>query len=252
MLRDEAERCKCFARDGTGCIFMRTALLEAFHIIPFGINWNERRLYELSRCADFTYLLSDGDMPRGALLTGGVCRSDKAWNMLSLNLQLHTWWALGYFGLKYLGITPAEDGDDVTIRLQFQWMPRRAEHRKDAGDRGTEPHWTRKVGLGEEAAKMVRGWKERESYGSTDAAPPGGLVCASDVDGRTISSGRVAELRMPRGDAEDIRAMVELRWACIRIAGMAGAVGCRDFLEETKEALDARMREAAKEWWGRP
>lgn len=246
MARDEAERTKCLYRDSSGCIFMRSALPEAFHIVPFGINWNERRLYELSRLADFTYLLSDGDTSRGALLTGGVCRSDKAWNMLSLNLQLHTWWALGYFGLEYLGITPAEDGDNVTVRLQFHWMPRRAEHRADAAARGTESHWTREVGLDEEAARMVRGWKEREPYGSLDPVRLGGGVSAVDANGRSISSGRVAELRMPRVDAEDMRVMVELQWACIRIAGMAGGMGSRDFLEESREAIDARRREEAE------
>lgn len=37
--------------------------------------------------------------PRG----GGLGASDKAWNMVSLNTQVHRYWSKGFFGLKWVG-----------------------------------------------------------------------------------------------------------------------------------------------------
>lgn len=60
---------------------------------------------------------------RASLVTGGrPVATDKAWNMLCLNPQLHRWWGEARFGLKCLGVTPTPTGG-ATVCIQFIWMP---------------------------------------------------------------------------------------------------------------------------------
>ena len=57
-----------------------------------------------------------GTRDQAAGLLFGVGRSGRAWNMVSLERQLHTWWTLGYWGMRCLGVLPVcgdGDGDDA-------------------------------------------------------------------------------------------------------------------------------------------
>src|SRR6185437_7481672 len=45
-------------------------------------------------------------------------------------------------------------------------------------------------------------------------------------------SGRVWEIRIATDDAENMKAMVDLQWACIQIDTMSGAAGSPDFLTD--------------------
>ncbi|SPN99153.1 uncharacterized protein DNG_02188 [Cephalotrichum gorgonifer] len=239
--RDQIERSKCIDRDRSSCILLGTSSPEACHIIPFAINSNQRSLTEVFGQQGFHYLWSSADpILRHKLLTDHLGCSDKVWNMISLNRQLHKWWAEPFFALKCLGIIPALGrGMNATIKLQFHWTPRRAQlQQTDPQGKGkgkdTDQHWARPVNLyNGEATNMVSDWKERRCYGTPEILSMGGIVSAADAaTGRILQTGRVVELRMPLQDAEDMRAMVDLQWACVQIASMSGAAGQDDFLED--------------------
>ena len=105
--RDEKERMKCIARDHGACIFMGPASPEACHVIPFTVNATEAGRAQLLAVRHAFDLILGSEPPRRyKLLTDHLGCSDKSWNMLSLNRQLHKWWSETYFAIKCLGIAP--------------------------------------------------------------------------------------------------------------------------------------------------
>lgn len=253
------EREKCIYRDRSACILLGTANPEACHIIPFAINSTQRSVAEVWDRRRFDCLWPDTPVRRHRLLTGHLGCSDKVWNMISLNRQMHKWWSEAFFALKCLGIIPAQDlSGDATIQLQFHWMPRRAEGQQQtrqtdlkgkgwAGATDASLHWARPVNLNNgEAMKMVNDWKERTQYGTPDILPTGGTVSAADAATcRLLQTGHIVELQMSLEEAENIKAMVELQWACLQIASMSGAAGWNDFLEDPD---DDNYGDPVREW----
>ncbi|KAK3358212.1 hypothetical protein B0T25DRAFT_178189 [Lasiosphaeria hispida] len=70
------------------------------------------------------------------LFSSKIGVSDRSWNEISLNGQLHIWWSLAYFAFKPLGIdgtiTKGLDPSGITkhytrVKLQFHWMLRRKD-----------------------------------------------------------------------------------------------------------------------------
>ncbi|EPE07153.1 hypothetical protein F503_07804 [Ophiostoma piceae UAMH 11346] len=188
---------------------------------------------------------------RATLVTGSrPGTTDKAWNMLCLNPQLHRWWGEMRFGLKCLGVTPTPTGG-ATVSIPFVWMPQ-----QQSSPRGQSKAWMRTdawrqllcmdTGEGEE---WLAEWRERARYGtaprpgSDDANAPGaavpnspnshgGIVAAVDArTGRPLRSGAMFSVPLSvLADAHNMKAMLDLQWACINIACMSAAAGSDDFL----------------------
>lgn len=241
--REEKERMKCIARDHGACILMSTASLEACHVIPFTVNATEAgraRLLAVRHAFD----LIPGSEPahRYKLLTDHLGCSDKSWNMLSLNRQLHKWWSGTYFAIKCLGIAPTQSQvGAVTIRLQFQWMPLR----------DTTQHWKRPIDLkGGEAVKMVQEWEAKRRYGTAGLLPSGGVVAAAEAAPFwPLQTGHVVELHMPPEDAENMKTMVDMQWACIQVASMSGAADWDDFFERPEDDPGEAAFQDSVAWW---
>ncbi|RSM14650.1 hypothetical protein CEP52_001322 [Fusarium oligoseptatum] len=104
--RDKDERDKCFERDGKACVLMRTVDPHVCHIIPF--SWNNKELNIRNTALVFehaaAFLGRDWKRKYQTHLQNPGCPggSDKAWNMICLNLQLHHWWGKARLGFKYL------------------------------------------------------------------------------------------------------------------------------------------------------
>jgi hypothetical protein len=152
-------------------------------------------------CFEDTLLfISDGDrasnneMMRWFTARLGV--SDMAWNMISLNTQLHRWWGMAYLGFKYQGILPGPTDEQRLIRVQFHWMPRRLSDERDEED-------------------------IRAHLQSTWASQQG--VAAFRTTGRPVATGDVFDVVVAAEDAFRMRRALELQWVLIRVAALAGA-----------------------------
>jgi len=169
--------------------------------------------------------------------------SDRTWNMISMNKQMHDWWSNARFGLKCLGIYP--DGEDIwVVRLQFHWMKR-----QDMRDPYREITLT-----AEEVKKFIEGLTTY--YDDADKHDDESEAAASAADARSnwaLRSGRIFQIRMGPGEepemtaqrmAEKMKAMLDFQWNCIRISVMSGAAGSPEFLEDDNndDATDDRIR----------
>ncbi|KAF4967664.1 hypothetical protein FSARC_4823 [Fusarium sarcochroum] len=91
-LRDRNEKARCLKRDGNVCVVTGTAEPEAYHIVPF--TWNDtyehtERTALLDR-GSACILEPDLDMRTSYLADSDeLGASDKAWNMICLNPELH-------------------------------------------------------------------------------------------------------------------------------------------------------------------
>ncbi|KAJ4861529.1 HNH endonuclease domain-containing protein [Trichoderma breve] len=221
--RNANERKKCLVRDGNACVLMQTAMPEVCHILPFSISTTDAALRFFShKCGSLIYGLQFGTDDNKTLTDMSKNRgwSDKAWNMLCLNRQLHAWWAEGYFALKYLG-TIEESKEASIVQVQFHWMPRNG---LDCQQNCTIP----------EALEAMR----------RTVSDDNGFIKASRASsGRSLATGQVFDIPVHPDDAPNMKIMIDLQWAIIRVAALSGAAGYIDELD--KEYRDPWDEDAA-------
>ncbi|KAK0613948.1 hypothetical protein B0T14DRAFT_290883 [Immersiella caudata] len=194
------------------CAVLGTAEPHVCHVIPFSSCKNPEKLATFASCLrpSLPLLLDkDADTRLSPNFTGGVGVSDKLWNMVSLNPQLHAWWGKAYFGLKCLGILP--DNEESLVRVQFVWMPRVASiWREDDRDED-----------------------ELRAYLTNDRSPlveQG--VAAFHLSGRPLSTGDIFDIPVAKADAKKMKMAFDLQWAMIRIAALTGGADVDDALIE--------------------
>ena len=194
--------------DHSRCAVLGTTEPHVCHIIPFSSCKNPKKLAAFASCLRPSLpLLLDKDADTRLLpnFTGGVGVSDKLWNMVSLNPQLHVWWGKAYFGLKCLGILP--DKEESLVRVQFVWMPRVASMWRE-DDRDED---------------------ELRAYLTNDRSPlvkQG--VAAFHLSGRPLSTGDIFDIPVAKADAKKMKMAFDLQWAMIRIAALTGGADVDD------------------------
>ncbi|KAK5996537.1 hypothetical protein PT974_01872 [Cladobotryum mycophilum] len=103
--RDNGEKKACLKRDKFLCVLTKTADPEVCHIIPFAVNDSLSKVRAMNtNMIHVETLLGKAFTTEFKKLATGLGRSDKQWNMISLNEKLHSWWGRGKIGLKCLEI----------------------------------------------------------------------------------------------------------------------------------------------------
>jgi hypothetical protein len=211
-----------------------TADPEVCHIIPFAINSNLKNMRKIRKRMIAASLLAPDPQNRWALLAESLGGTDKAWNMLALNRQLHKWWAKCYFAFRCLGITPQSEGQSI-IQLQFCWMKQQKpiKAKRKGKNQHDSNHWIREIDPdSDNNKKLVEDWKAQIHAGVPDACEAG-VVWATDANShQPLLSGHTLKIQMATEDALNMKAMIDLRWACIQMATMSGAAGWPDFWVE--------------------
>ena len=205
VTRDNNEKAERARLDKHRCVVLGTGNAEICHIIPFSANSKEEYRVRLRKYFGpvLPFMFSDAleqhddsgddseddemDVDSGDLdpLTEFTiqCRdvfaskpgiSDRAWNQISLNRQLHKWWSEGFlafeplyidYGFTFMSDTPPV-GTPKTftrIKLQFRWMPRRKNPGSEA-----PPLEISKKSQNRESLSSILG----KTYGDLDPANP--------------------------------------------------------------------------------
>ncbi|KAJ4227212.1 hypothetical protein NW759_004582 [Fusarium solani] len=110
----------CRARDDDACVLMRTNDPHVCHIIPF--SWNNS-YQNLGKTRD-VFMYAEAFLGRAWMTEfepliqdfQNLGSSDKIWNMICLNIQMHAWWSKARFGLKCIGFRPTTKGESVVTR----------------------------------------------------------------------------------------------------------------------------------------
>lgn len=232
--RNRTESDKCKARDSFSCIITKGDDPEACHIIPF--TWNETEEHRrkttdhITRLRDMVEIESVLVRP----LHEGLGGSDKAWNMLSLDPRLHTYWGKAYFGIRRIGQLEdkAAPFDSVTsVQLQFIWLPRRVSA-KDAKGKAIA-HADDLVDIDRERLLLeTSGQRPKVNYKhnsivlsatATDTHIPVGKRAFHVETTAQIYSGQVFEVKMPTPQVQRFNIMIDLQWSMICMAAISGA-----------------------------
>ncbi|CAK7232072.1 hypothetical protein SCUCBS95973_008138 [Sporothrix curviconia] len=244
--RDRQQSEVCMERDGDRCVVMGTLHPEVCHIIPFSANNSMEKLYELLKTNDILKALVGS---HSSLLLAKPGCSDRSWNMICLNRQLHTWWGRGYFAFRCLGITPAavtagNKPPGVIVALQFHWMPHQTTGKAAVGR-------SKQRVPGNGHRQWVQDWDQRPRYGGGGSATADqkGIVAASyATTSRLVQSGHVINIAMPSmEDGVRMKAMLDIQWACIRIASMSAAAEDPEFLRDPFDDWESDWDEYAEE-----
>lgn len=184
--------------DGGRCLITGTANPDVCHIIPRATCARQKLQAQFALHFDkASTLVWDGETDNlNAWFTAGLGVSDKAWNMISLNTQLHRWWGKAYFGFRCQGILPGPNDIQQLIRLQFHWLPGALSNECDEEDLRTH---------------LSSVWGPREG------------VAAFRVTGQPITTGDVFDVVVAAEDALKMKAAFDLQWALIRVAALVGA-----------------------------
>jgi hypothetical protein len=221
--RNNTEATRRLALDNKACIIMTTADPEVCHIIPFASCANHSNVEDFAGYLDesqeiFFSTYTEASTARQHFASGlGV--SDKAWNMISLNQQLHFWWGKPYFGLKYLGSSISDDISMSSITVQFYWLPKLAK-----------------------GARLERDAEQIKRLLNTKAVPDGGFITASRASGHKIQTGDVFHIKVPTDDADKMKEALNLQWALIRIAALTGGVDAPELDDDKSDDFLNRFR----------
>lgn len=170
-----------------------------------------------------------------AELTSDVGCSDKSWNMICLSAQLNVWWNKALFKLRVHDSKEDLDSEDhIIVTLMFQWTSKRK------GD---------KLELDE-----LFDWDKGMS--ALDSKPREDINVQNMTTSRSIQTGDLFDVNMPKEDAKHFEHMITIQWNAISILEMAGGAGNPDLLlhyesdsdsdlEEPLQPLDADVGEAS-------
>jgi len=182
--------------------------------------------------------------------------SDKSWNEICLNRQLHDWWGQGFFALKPLGIdgkfqskATNKKGHVTTytrVKVQFHWMPRY-----------TNLAHTISEGITPRALSSLVG----KTFGDLDLTDDSNPVFALDRKvsvSHLVETGDIFYLKVELRYADRMLAALQIQWAAIKILAMAGGAESLDDVGDHPDYLDENLNwlghrgvtipELIKEW----
>lgn len=170
------------------------------------------------------------------LINDELGRSDKAWNMLPISPQLHRYWSKPYWAIKFIGITPLYQGPEEAdvkqiVTMRFQWL------RHKNGD----PKRHINVDNNNDCQIMLDGLA---SDSITCLGFEGMVTAHCGRSNQPIVSGQDFNVVLDTvEDADKMKKMLEIQWACITIAAMCGAAGPRDDSNDDLSEFDFEREE---------
>ncbi|KAM7223513.1 hypothetical protein V8F06_000987 [Rhypophila decipiens] len=163
--------------------------------------------------------------------------SDRRWNLVCLDKQLHGFWGKACFALKSLGIIEAgepvteglttkhptneENQDDTTVhlKLQFHWMPKRINKALLKPEERTK--------------EAILGQFDGYWGNPRDPAP---RVAFYRSNGRLLRSGDIIRVAVKRRHCQKMKLAFDVQWALTNICALAG--GADVFDEESPHYSD--------------
>ena len=212
-VRSDKEKNKRKVLDDDRCIVLGTAHPDICHIIPHSFNKTPLKVAWLQENLDSVapfFNLDDTDLH--TLFSHRVGVSDRRWNLVSLEKQLHDWWGRFYFAFKYLGTTEPLAGNDeaiATLKIQFHWMPRKADNNYLTTEERTAQNWTAQF---------------KASYGDPTTTKPSCAI-TRPANGRIIKTGDLFYVRIAEKKLDKMVHAFAVQWALTKILAMAGGAG---------------------------
>ncbi|RSM14632.1 hypothetical protein CEP52_001163 [Fusarium oligoseptatum] len=238
--RNKTQSKNCRIRDKAACVLMGTNDPHVCHIIPF--SWNNS--YENLEKTSGVFFHAEAFLSRVWMKQFGgsiqnprvLASSDKTWNMICLNMQMHAYWREARFGLECLGYRPGAEGESV-VTLQFNWMPRSAMKPTDEMNlQGKDSDFDR----------MVNSVESFWQGGSIPTSAELGQI----KSGVPLISGHLIEIEMPSSDAPLFKAMIDFQWAMVVVAALSGAADDEDsfdtYLRTMEWVEEQKSRNAAR------
>ena len=174
--------------------------------------------------------------------------SDKSWNMLSLNPQLHRYWSKGLFGFKLLkdGGEDARAGNTqdspsanefASIQVEFRWLSSKiatalGAFLEDDTTGGSKGDTTRVVKLDAGNVETIAQAIDSARFPSTTLSNVPGVTAHHAKSGRPIESGHIITLRVKREDKEKMEVALQAQWVALQMAAFCGAAEVADELDE--------------------
>lgn len=144
-----------------------------------------------------------------AFCASGVGCSDKDWNMICLNSQVHDWWAKAYFGLKCLGVSTTDTDGMSRLQIQFHWLQRHT------GDPVTP------VEMEVDAIREMLATVQTETDGYRSGST------------RPLQTGQTFYINGLENDkARKMKLMLDIQWACVRVVAMSEAAFSPELLNK--------------------
>ncbi len=150
------------------------------------------------------------------LITSELGCSDKAWNMLSINTELHRYWSRPYWAVKCVSIMPLDQGPKQTLTMRFQWL------RHSNGD----PTRRINISTATDCYTMLDGLSTPAAEGGKCPGGEGFVTANCRPSNQPIASGQDFHVVLDTlEDATKMKKMLEIQWACITLAAMSGGAG---------------------------
>ncbi|KAJ4135072.1 hypothetical protein NW768_004685 [Fusarium equiseti] len=237
--RNESEKNACRKREGHKCLFTRMAQGEVTHILPFTWNDTDDAIHATRAVSGALYTFFSDDLVSELhelfADPADPGSSDKWWNMIYMNAQLHIFWGTAGFGLHCSGIGPhiePEKADNLDteplcdITIKFHWLQHRDVKPTDRIVLEGNDNGFMEMTNAQTKYEEARSEPSKHSQGNSH-------IDAMAMDTRTtIISGDEFTLTMPKEDAFKCKRMLDVQWHLIRIAAMCGAAEYPELLPD--------------------
>ncbi|KAM0558007.1 hypothetical protein ACHAPJ_005174 [Fusarium lateritium] len=208
------EEIKCLERDGNACAITRLPDPEVCHIYPFTFNDAEDTvgLFEATKSLlggkfynHYRQYFADPSQPTA---------TNRIWNMICLHPKLQSWWYKGYFAFKCMGIQlmPGSMNDEVTVVLQFRWMP---------GISRKLDNLIRLYGAPNDFDTLI---KEVNEFHDLIDSKSQHLEDLRATGMQLPTSGHYLFFIMTMEDSLKFKDMIDLQWACIKLVALSGGL----------------------------
>ncbi|KAK0753546.1 hypothetical protein B0T18DRAFT_397130 [Schizothecium vesticola] len=173
------------------------------------------------------------------IFTSKIGVSNKSWNEICLNRQLHNWWGRGFFAFKPLGIDgkfqvtlTSPKGHSITytqLKLQFHWMPRQNDLLRGISEDVSPQELSSTVG------------KTYRDLDLTDSLNPVFALDRRSSISHHVQTGDIVYVKVEPRYAERMLAAFRIQWAAIKILAMAGGAESLDDVGDHPDYLDENL-----------
>ncbi|KAI9897162.1 hypothetical protein N3K66_008184 [Trichothecium roseum] len=221
--RSVAQKKVATDRDGNVCILTRSCIVEVCHILPFAWTKTENKTAVTNVYLGISLALEPYlgrqqhlELVKLASQVGGL---NWAWNMITLKSSLHSCWGRAYMGLKYEGQTPNTSlPNHIDVEMAFYRL----------GRNKVKPSAV--VDLDPSSPRWIDGLEGIDAFG-----------CIRDFDCVSMDQlrdGLRVTVTLPEDDVNKFVAMINLQWACVRVARLCGGGEAPDDLPSFRDMDD--------------
>ena len=123
-MRNDKARDDASDRDGDKCVMQKTPNPEMAHLFSFAATRTLEAVFKTKNCFVVTrYAFGESFFKKWIPFVSRLGGLEYLWNLLGLNVQLHSWLDIGFLAFRFLEGSQRQAGNKWYATIVFYWLP---------------------------------------------------------------------------------------------------------------------------------